>query len=87
MNYTKRILDYKLIHKNHKINYLNLNLNKDYKIKHLFMLNYLKSFIFFYVFILGQLNPLFDLNFKILKTINLIHYLLFILFLHLTSIP
>ena len=50
------------------------------------MLNYLKSFIFFYVFILGQLNPLFDLNFKILKTINLIHYLLFILFLHLTSI-
>ena len=57
MNYTKRILDYKLIHKNHKINYLNLNLNKDYKIKHLFMLNYSKSFIFFYVFILGRLNP------------------------------
>ena len=63
MNYTKRILDYKLIHKNHKINYLNLNLNKYYKIKHLFMLNYLKLFIFFYVFILGRLNPLFDLNF------------------------
>ena len=49
MNYTKRILDYKLIHKNHKINYFNLN--KDYKIKHLFMLNYIKSFIFLYLFI------------------------------------